>query len=72
MHVQTNFQVQKIPSTHLTHSAHTLQAISQKAHAIDARIETLKVQSQKAQDALKNVPEDTVSRLDWLNAQLGI
>jgi hypothetical protein len=68
--MQTNFQVRKIAAVHQTHCASTLQSIASKAHAIDARIEHLKVQGEKAKDALRNVPDDTTSRLAWLNQQL--
>ena len=65
-----NFQVHKIAAAHVTHRPQTLQAISQKAHAIDSRIEVIRSQANKAQEALRNVPEDTVSRLQWLQQQL--
>lgn len=68
--MQQNFQVRKIASVHQTHRASTLQSIANKAHAIDSRIEFLKVQGEKAKDALANVPDDATSRLAWLNQQL--
>ncbi|MDQ7815309.1 MAG: hypothetical protein RDU25_05930 [Patescibacteria group bacterium] len=65
-----NLQVRKLTHTHLTHRAQTLQAISQKAHAIDSRIEYLKVQGEKARKLLDDMPDDVSSRLAWLNSQL--
>jgi len=68
--MQPNLQVRKIAAVHQTHRASTLQSIASKAHAIDARIQYLKVQGEKAKDALSAVPADTTSRLAWLNQQL--
>jgi len=67
---QPNFQVRKIATVHQTHNASTLQSIAQKAHAIDSRIEFLKVQGERAKKALDSMPDDVNSRLAWLAQQL--
>ncbi len=66
----SNLKLSKLTQTHQTHRTQTLQAISQKAHAIDSRIEYLKVQGEKARRLLDDMPDDVSSRLAWLNSQL--
>lgn len=68
--MQHNIQLRKIAAVTQTHRQQTLQAISSKAHSIDSRIEFLKVQGDKARQLLENVPDDTASRLNWINQQL--
>jgi len=53
-----------------THRTSTLRAIADKAHATTARIEFLKAEGQKLSELLEKVPEDSDSRLAWLNSQL--
>lgn len=69
--MQPNLQIRKIAAVHQTHRQSTLQAISDKAHSIDSRIEFLNVQGERARKLLDEVPEDSSSRLDWINRQLG-
>jgi len=59
--------LQSIPQVH---RAATLQAIAQKAHAIDSRIEFLRVQGEKTKQAIDGMPEDVNSRLSWLAQNL--
>lgn len=63
-------QVRKVSSIHITHRQDTLEAISKKAHSINARVEFLHHEAERLNSLLQNVPEDVGSRLDWLNRQL--
>jgi hypothetical protein len=60
-------QLSSVPQTHRTS---TLQAIAQKTHATTSRIEFLKDEGRRMRELLKQVPDDTSSRLAWLNSQL--
>ncbi|MFA5186123.1 MAG: hypothetical protein WC551_06555 [Patescibacteria group bacterium] len=68
--MQHNLQVRKIAAVTQTHRQQTLNAISEKAHSIDSRIEYLNIQGDKARKLLEDVPDDTASRLNWINQQL--
>jgi len=68
--MQPNIKIRKIAAVHQTHRASTLRAIASKAHAIDSRIEFLKVQGERAKKALDSMPDDVNSRLAWLAQQL--
>ncbi|MEK7473453.1 MAG: hypothetical protein AAB668_01855 [Patescibacteria group bacterium] len=60
-------QLSSVPTTH---RAATLNAISQKAHSNDARIEFLAIEGSRMKDLIKQAPGDASSRLDWLHHQL--
>lgn len=63
-------QVRKISS--VPHAgATTLQAITDDTQSLTARVQAIEVKSEKTQTALRNVPDDVGSRLDWLSGQLG-
>jgi hypothetical protein len=70
MKPMTNTKARQLSSVPTTHRAATLNAISQKAHSIDARIEFLAVEGNRMKDLIKQAPGDASSRLDWLHKQL--
>ena len=70
MQPKSNPLARQLSSTPQTHRTSTLRAIADKVHATTARIEFLKAEGQKLNELLDNVPEDTGSRLAWLNSQL--
>lgn len=72
MQPRSNPVARQLSSMPQTHRASTLQAIAQKAHANNARIEFLKVEGQRVNDLLKHMPSDASSRLAWVNQQLNI
>lgn len=70
MQPKSNPLARQLSSTPQTHRTSTLQAISDKVHATTARIEFLKAEGLRMNELLQNVPEDSGSRLAWLNSQL--
>lgn len=60
-------QLSSVPQTHRTA---TLRAIAQKAHDATARIQFLNTEAKRMQELLDRVPEDSDSRLAWINSQL--
>jgi hypothetical protein len=70
MKVGTNTKARQLSSVPNTHRESTLNAISAKAHSIDARIEHLAVEGKRIADLIKQAPGHGSSRLDWLHKQL--
>lgn len=70
MNLGTNIKARQLSSVPNTHRQSTLNAISAKAHSIDARIEHLAVESKRLADLVKQAPGTGGSRLDWLAKQL--
>lgn len=70
MKPMTNAKARQLSSVPTTHRAATLNAIANKAHSIDSRIEFLAVEGKKMKDLIKQAPGNASSRLDWLHKQL--
>jgi hypothetical protein len=68
--LQTNSAARKLSSAPQTHRTDTLRAIAQKAHDTTASIKFLATEAQQMSELLENVPDDSNSRLAWLNSQL--
>lgn len=68
---KTNLAARQLSAKPQLHRTETLRAIADKTHTVTERIEFLKTEGQRMADLLKNVPDDTDSRLTWLNSQLG-
>lgn len=64
----------KLSHTRLTHREQVLQAISDKHYSLNSRIDHSKATALRFRDSLQrfveNMPEDTESRLDWMQKQL--
>lgn len=60
-------QLSSLPQTHRTS---TLQAISDKTHAITARIEYVKVEMNRLRNLAGSAPGTGQSRIDWIHRQL--
>lgn len=60
--------------TRLTHREQVLKSISDKHYALNSRIDHSKAVALRFRDSLQrfveNMPEDTESRLDWMQKQL--
>jgi hypothetical protein len=70
MKPMTNAKARQLSSVPTTHRAATLNAISQKAHSNDARIEFLMVEGQRLKEIVQNAPGAGQSRIDWIHKQL--
>lgn len=66
----SNLVARQLSSKPQTHRAAVLSAIGQKAYADNARVVFLKTESSRLAEEIANVPDDTQSRLDWINKQL--
>lgn len=60
----------KVTTTHLTHRAAVLSSISSHVQSTTSQIRRVGTHVQQLQDTLSSVPEDTGSRLNWLQQQL--
>ncbi|MFZ2803610.1 MAG: hypothetical protein WA001_00130 [Patescibacteria group bacterium] len=67
---KSNPAARQLSSVPQTHRASTLRAIAQKAHDVTARVQFLNTEGEKIRQLLENIPEDSDSRLAWLNSQL--
>ncbi len=69
-----NAPSRKLGNVHLTHRAQVLKAISDKHYDLNSRIDHSKALARRFRDTLNeyaaHMPEDTGSRLDWLQQQL--
>lgn len=59
-----------LSSLPVMHRMTTLQAISDKTHAMTARIEFLKAKGVKIASLLGEMPQNASSRISWLNSKL--
>ncbi len=62
--------IRQLSSAPKVHRATTLDAIRQKTHDLNARIERLGVENKRMKDLVAKAPGKGQSRLDWLANQL--
>ena len=69
-----NAPVRKLQNVNLTHREQVLKAISDKHYALNSKIDHSKALAMRFRDDLnafeQNMPEDTGSRLHWIQQQL--
>lgn len=63
-------KARQLSSTPKLHRDSVLQSIATRNHQDAAQIMFLKTDAARVDEELSKVPEDTNSRLDWINRQL--
>lgn len=67
---QGNPRIRQLSSAPKVHREATLNAIRQKTHDLNARIERLGVENKRMKDLIAKAPGTGQSRLDWIASRL--
>jgi hypothetical protein len=66
----SNMKARQLSSVPATHRQSTLSSISGHHHGENSKIVWLKSDAARLASEVRDIPEDTDSRLAWINAQL--